>query len=59
MSFNRNKKALTLDLGTASGKDVFYDLVRVSDVVWDNFRPGVVERLPLELPPFYAFLPTL
>jgi CoA:oxalate CoA-transferase len=45
MSFNRNKKALTLDLGTASGKDVFYDLVKVSDVVWDNFRPEVMERL--------------
>ena len=45
LAFNRNKKALTLDLGTASGKDAFYDLVRISDVVWDNFRPEVMERL--------------
>ena len=45
LAFNRNKKALTLDLGTASGKAVFYDLVKVSDVVWDNFRPDVMERL--------------
>lgn len=45
LAFNRNKKSLTLDLGTPSGKEVFYDLVRISDVVWDNFRPGVLERL--------------
>ncbi len=45
MAFNRNKKAITLDLGTSAGKEAFYDLVKISDVVWDNFRPGVMERL--------------
>ncbi len=45
LAFNRNKKSLTLDLGTPSGKEVFYDLVKISDVVWENFRPGVLERL--------------
>ena len=45
LAFNRNKKALTLDLGTTSGRDVLYDLVKISDVVWDNFRPEVMERL--------------
>jgi crotonobetainyl-CoA:carnitine CoA-transferase CaiB-like acyl-CoA transferase len=45
LAFNRNKKALTLDLATAGGRGVFYDLVKISDVVWDNFRPGVLERL--------------
>lgn len=45
MAFNRNKKAVTLDLGTDTGREAFYDLVKISDVVWDNFRPGVMERL--------------
>ena len=41
----RNKKSMTLDLTNDKGKEVFYDLVKVSDVVYDNFRPGVLERL--------------
>lgn len=45
MAFNRNKKAITLDLGTNAGREAFYELVKISDVVWDNFRPGVMERL--------------
>ena len=45
LAFNRNKKSLVLDLGTKSGREAFHDLVKISDVVWDNFRPGVMERL--------------
>ena len=45
MSMNRSKKSLTLDMGTPSGKEAFHDLVRMSDVVWDNYRPGAMERL--------------
>ena len=45
LSLNRNKKALTLDLSSPSGKEVFYDLVKASDVVYDNFRPGSMQRL--------------
>lgn len=45
MAFNRNKKSLVLDLATKTGVDAFYDLVKISDVVWDNFRPGVMEKL--------------
>lgn len=45
LAFNRNKKAITLDLGTDTGREAFYDLVAISDVVWDNFRHGVMERL--------------
>ncbi|MDO8673865.1 MAG: CoA transferase, partial [Dehalococcoidia bacterium] len=48
MAMNRNKKGMTLDLLTDTGRDAFYDLVRISDVVWDNFRPGVMERLKLD-----------
>ncbi len=44
---NRNKKSLTLDLRKQEGKEVFRKLVAVSDVVVDQFRPGVMERLGL------------
>ncbi|MFC1925544.1 CaiB/BaiF CoA transferase family protein [Chloroflexota bacterium] len=42
---NRNKKGLTLDLSTEAGRETLHDLIKVSDVVYDNLRPGVVERL--------------
>ena len=45
LSINRNKKSLALDLTTPSGQEVFRDLARVADVVWDNFRPGIMARL--------------
>lgn len=45
MAYNRNKKSLTLDLQTQEGKQVLLDLVRVSDVVVENLRPGVAEKL--------------
>jgi crotonobetainyl-CoA:carnitine CoA-transferase CaiB-like acyl-CoA transferase len=50
LTFNRNKKSVVLNLKTEAGRDIFYDLVRVSDVVIDNFRPGVLERLKIDYP---------
>jgi len=44
----RNRKSLTLELRHPQGKEVFYDLVRVSDVVMDNYRPGVMADLGLD-----------
>lgn len=44
---NRNKKSITLNLRPQEGKDIFMKLVKVSDVVIDQFRPGVMERLGL------------
>lgn len=37
-TFNRNKRSITLDLRTRSGRHVFEDLVRVSDAVMSNLR---------------------
>ena len=48
MSINRSKKSITLDTRTEKGREVFYQLVKVSDVVFDNFRPGVLERLKMD-----------
>lgn len=50
LTFNRNKKSMVLNLKTEGGRDIFYELVRVSDVVIDNFRPGVLERLKIDYP---------
>ena len=48
LAFNRNKKSIVLDLRTETGLQAFYDLVKVSDVVWDNNRAGVMERLRID-----------
>ena len=48
MSVNRSKKSITLDVRTDRGREVLHDLVKVSDVVLDNFRPGVLERLRID-----------
>jgi len=48
LGFNRNKKSLTLNLKTDQGKRIFFELVKKSDVVYDNFRPGVRERLGID-----------
>ncbi|MCU9836876.1 CoA transferase [Ruegeria sp. WL0004] len=44
---SRGKHALTLDLKSAAGREMALELVRRTDVVIENFRPGVMERLGL------------
>jgi crotonobetainyl-CoA:carnitine CoA-transferase CaiB-like acyl-CoA transferase len=41
---SRNKRAVTLDLGRPEGRELLEDLVAESDVVIENFRPGVMEK---------------
>jgi crotonobetainyl-CoA:carnitine CoA-transferase CaiB-like acyl-CoA transferase len=48
LSANRSKQSIALDLTNARGRAVFYDLVKVSDVVYDNFRPGVAQKLGID-----------
>jgi len=48
LTFNRNKKSVVINLKTAAGRGLFYRLVAVADVVIDNFRPGVLERLKVD-----------
>ena len=47
MNLNRNKSGITLNLKSERGKEIFRDLVKQSDVVIENYRPGVMERLGL------------
>lgn len=44
-TFNRNKRSLSLDLETASGREVFEDLVARADAVYSNLRGDVPARL--------------
>jgi crotonobetainyl-CoA:carnitine CoA-transferase CaiB-like acyl-CoA transferase len=45
LAANRNKKSVTIDLKNDDGKAVVGRLVENSDVVYENFRPGVMARL--------------
>lgn len=47
-NLHRNKKGIVLDLRVESGKAAFLNLVKISDVVLDNFRPGAMERMELD-----------
>jgi crotonobetainyl-CoA:carnitine CoA-transferase CaiB-like acyl-CoA transferase len=48
LTLNRNKQSVCVDLKTEAGKAVFLDLVRIADVVYDNFSVGVTERLGID-----------
>ena len=48
LTLNRNKQSIVINLKTEAGRKLFYDLVKISDVVVDNFRPGVLERLQVD-----------
>jgi crotonobetainyl-CoA:carnitine CoA-transferase CaiB-like acyl-CoA transferase len=45
---NHNKRSLVLDLKTEAGRNVFHRLVKGADVVMQNFRPGVGDRLGVD-----------
>ncbi|MFQ5879828.1 MAG: CaiB/BaiF CoA transferase family protein [Dehalococcoidia bacterium] len=44
---DRGKKSITLDLRQPQAREIVYKLVEAVDVVTENFRPGVMERLGL------------
>jgi crotonobetainyl-CoA:carnitine CoA-transferase CaiB-like acyl-CoA transferase len=45
LSANRNKRSLALDVKTPEGQEIFRKLAATSDVIIENFRPGVMEAL--------------
>jgi crotonobetainyl-CoA:carnitine CoA-transferase CaiB-like acyl-CoA transferase len=45
LAINRNKKSIVIDLTIPRGREVFRDLVKISDVVFDNLRPPVLKKL--------------
>ena len=58
-SFNRNKRSLTLDLRSAEGKAVLRKLIATADVVLDNFRPGVMQKMGLSRAQLEAIKPNV
>ena len=47
LAINRNKKSIAVDLKAPAGRALILDLVEHCDVVIENFRPGVMDRLGL------------
>ncbi len=47
LSVNRNKRSMTLNLKSDRGKEILRELVKRSDVLVENFRPGTMEDLGL------------
>lgn len=46
-NINRNKKGITLNLKSEEGKHLFRELVKKADIVVENYRPGVMDKLGL------------
>ena len=59
LSCNRNKESITLDLKDATDKDVLLRLVDRADVLVENFRTGVLDRLGLGIESLQARNPRL
>jgi CoA:oxalate CoA-transferase len=45
VQYNSGKKSLSIDLRTEKGKEVLRELVKISDVLLQNFRPGTIEKM--------------
>lgn len=48
LTLNRSKKSVGIDLKSAEGLKVFYDLAKKADIVMDNFSAGVATRLKID-----------
>jgi crotonobetainyl-CoA:carnitine CoA-transferase CaiB-like acyl-CoA transferase len=59
LSCNRNKRAITLDLGQPEGLRLFQDLLRRSDVLLENFKAASADRLGLSPEKLLAVNPRL
>lgn len=59
ISINRNKRGIVLDLKTPQGKEIFLRMARDADVVVENFRAGVMDRLGLGYDVLHAANPRL
>lgn len=59
LTLNRNKQSVAIDLKTEAGLEVFYDLVRNSDVVLENFSAGVARKLRIDYDRLSAINPRI
>ncbi len=59
LQFNAGKRGLALDTRTPAGKELLLELAMQADVIIQNFRPGVVQRMGLGYPALAASKPEL
>ena len=59
MSVNRGKRSVTLNLKTERGKTIFKQLVKQSDILVENFRPGTMKKFGLDYEALAAEHPSL
>ena len=55
LGINRNKRSIVVNFKTTEGQAILHELVKRSDVLVENFRPGTLARFSLD----YGFLSTL
>lgn len=48
IAYNQNKTSIQIDLGKTGGRARFLDLVAATDILIENYRPGVMDRLGLD-----------
>jgi crotonobetainyl-CoA:carnitine CoA-transferase CaiB-like acyl-CoA transferase len=59
MAINRNKRGLAVDMKQTAGREIMVELARRSDILVENFRPGVAKRLGLDHETLRAVNPRL
>jgi crotonobetainyl-CoA:carnitine CoA-transferase CaiB-like acyl-CoA transferase len=59
MGINSNKRSLTLDLRKPKAVEIVKHLTKTADVVWENFRPGIMERFGLDYEVLKGINPSL
>ena len=59
LNLNRNKRSVTLDLKSDKGREMFYKLAKTADVIVENYRPGVVQRLRIDYESIKAINPKI
>src|SRR3979490_399459 len=58
-NLNRNKRSVALNLKSKAAREVFYRLVETSDMLVENYRPGVTKRLRIDYPVLSKINPRL
>ena len=59
IGYNRNKKSMSINLRVEAGQQIYKDLVKVSDVVVENLRPGATDKIGLGYEQLKAINPQL